>query len=143
MRKGIAHLLLVAALVSSGAAAPFLHVHAHGPGHPASSPGGAVDEHCAHHHAAGAHWHPVETPSSVPCGPRAAAPGHRHDAVALSTAAIETSTAGPVAPTARVQTPATVARPVECGMRRPVDPTAGPDPPLRTLDPARAPPARA
>ena len=128
----IARLLLVAVLVSSGASAPFLHVHAHGSGHGASSSHGAgVDEHCAHHHAEGAHWHLAGSRPRIRGGVLAtgAAP-HRHAAVTLSSAAVETSTAGAGASFALVDAPESGFRPAPpaCGPRLPRTPVRIPRP---------------
>lgn len=138
----IARLLLVVALVSSGATAPFLHVHAHGADHGVSHAEDA-DEHCAHHHAEGAHWHPGGSP-----GPRTGgaftvdSPWHRHAAVALSAAAVQTASAGLDAACALVDTPASAAPAGPGGMRARVAADAGPDPPPLILLAARAPPVR-
>lgn len=137
-----ARVLLAAALASSGAVAPFLHVHAHGAAHPVSAHAGASDEHCAHHHAAGAHWHPIGPPSSEGGrSPAAAAPWGLHAAVALSAAATETPAVRLAAPAVPAAAPETGVLPAPRGARRPVDPTSGPDPPPRAVDAARAPPA--
>ena len=135
-------LLLAVVLASSGASAPFMHVHAHGAAHEASH-GDGIDEHCAHHHAEGAHWHP--TAGATPGGAGALAPagaGHRHAAVALSAAAIESSSIDVGQALAPLDAPGAGAPPVERGVRIPVDPTAGPDPPPCVVDAARAPPFR-
>ena len=142
MLKRIAHLLLVAVTASSGISAPFMHVHAHGPEHGASTHGEAVDEHCAHHHAEGVHWHLETAAPDAGGGLAAAARGHRHAAVALSVVAVGTSTACLDASAAPADLPGAVARPVEHGVRTPVDPTTGPDPPPRAVPAARAPPVR-
>ena len=142
MLHRIARLLLVAALVSSGASAPFLHVHAHGSGHAASPALGAGgDEHCAHHHAAGAHWHPAGSPAPRAGGVLAtdAAP-HGHAAVTLSAPAIETSSIGVDTPCALVDAPETGIPSSRTGARAPVAADAGPDPPPLLLPAARAPP---
>ena len=140
----IARLLLVAVLVSSGASAPFLHVHAHGSEHGASSSHGAgVDEHCAHHHAEGAHWHPAGSRAADTGGVLAtgAAP-HRHSAVTLSSAAVETSTVGAGASFALVDAPESGIQAGPDGMRAPVAADAGPDPPPLIRLATRAPPFR-
>ena len=147
MRKGIAHVLLVAVLASSGASAPFRHVHAHGSAHhPAhgapSSHGDESDEHCAHHHTQGAHWHPA-VEGAADAEAELAAAGHGHAAVTLSAVAIEVSPVRPDAPAARLAGPEAGTVPVPRSLHAPVDPTTGPDPPPRALDAARAPPVRA
>ena len=66
MPHRVARLLLAAALVWSGASAPFAHVHAHGPEHRTSpAHGGGLDAHCAHHRGGGAHWHLPEGPPAA------------------------------------------------------------------------------
>ena len=137
MPHRIACVLLAVTLVSSGVSAPFMHVHAHG----ASSHGEGIDEHCAHHHAEGVHWHPTRSAAPDSGGALATGAGHRHAAVALSGAAIESSSTDLGRSLAAIETPETGAAPVERGVRTPVDPTAGPDPPHRTAA-ARAPPVR-
>ena len=144
MLHRIVHLLLVAALVFSGASAPFMHVHAHGSGHGSSSAHGeAVDEHCAHHHAEGTHWHPAGSPDRgtggtfAPAGSR-----HRHAAVALSAAAIEVASIDVGASCAQVAAPETGIPPLTAGARAPVAADAGPDPPPSPHRAARAPPVR-
>lgn len=140
----IVRLLLVAALVFSGAFAPFMHVHAHGSGHgsPAAH-GEAIDEHCAHHHAEGAHWHPTGSPARgtdralAPAGSR-----HRHAAVTLSAAAIEVASIDVGASCVQVAAPETGIPSVADGARAPVATDAGPDPPAPRLLAARAPPVR-
>lgn len=142
MPHRIACVLLAVALASSGVTAPFMHVHAHGAAHPASH-GDGIDEHCAHHHAEGAHWHPPG--SAAPDGGGAlatAGAGHRHAAVALSAAAIESSSTDVGLSLAPIEGPDAGAPPIERGARTPVDPTAGPDPPPRAVGAARAPPVR-
>lgn len=140
----IVHLVLVAALVFSGASAPFMHVHAHGSGHGSSSAHGeAVDEHCAHHHAEGVHWHPQGSPARGT--DRALArtgSGHRHAAVALSAAAIEVASIDVGASGVQVAAPETGIPSVPDGARAPVATDAGPDPPAPRLRAARAPPVR-
>lgn len=144
MLHRIVHLLLVAALAFSGASAPFMHVHAHGSGYGASSTHGeAVDEHCAHHHAEGVHWHPTGSPARgqggtvAPAGSR-----HPHAAVALSAAAIEGATTDVGASCAQLAAPETGIPSVSAGARAPVAADAGPDPPPPLLPAARAPPDR-
>lgn len=138
----IARLLLVVALVSSGATAPFLHVHAHGADHGASHPGRA-DEHCAHHHAEGAHWHLGGSPASRAGGALATgAASHRHAAVALSAAAVETAAVGLDAACALVDAPESAVPAGPGGMRARVAADAGPDPPPLILLATRAPPVR-
>ncbi len=138
----IARVLLAAALASSGVSAPFLHVHAHGP-HGASSHADGIDEHCAHHHAEGVHWHPTGSAASDSGSTLATAgAGHRHAAVALSAAAIESSSVDVGRSLTPIGAPEAGAPPVQRAARTPVDPTAGPDPPPRTVDAARAPPVR-
>lgn len=193
MPHRVACLLLAAALVWSGASAPFAHVHAHGrerrtsPAH-----GGGPDAHCAHHRGGGAHWHlPEGAPAaerrggagrdagsahrSLPEGPAAGARGarlhrgagsahrrgpegpatgagrdlttaggrHRHAAVALSAAAVETPPVAVGAPAALVGPPGAGALPAPpFGAHVPVDPATGPDPPPRFVAGARAPPVR-
>lgn len=144
MLHRIAHVLLVAALASSSVSAPFQHVHAHGPAYGASSSHGeATDEHCAHHHAEGAHWHLAEGRTSGADGARAAAgAGHRHAAVALPSIAVETSPICVDVSAAPVELPDAAALPNPPGVPAPVDANAGPDPPPRAASAARAPPAR-
>ena len=143
MPHRIARVLLAVALVSSGVSAPFLHVHAHGSGHVASLHGEGVDEHCAHHHAEGVHWHPTGSPASDGGSALATAgAGHRHAAVAVSAAAIESSSTDLGRSFTPLEAPEAGAPPLERGARAPIDPTAGPDPPFRTVAAARAPPAR-
>ena len=143
MEHRIASVLLVAALVSSGVSAPFQHVHAHGPAHGVSpAHGEAIDEHCAHHHAEGAHWHQAEGHASgADTAPTATGPGHRHAAVALPSVAVETSPVCVDVPAAAVELPDADPLPTPRGVPAPVDATAGPDPPP-TVDAARAPPVR-
>ena len=142
MLQRIARLLLVVALVSSGATAPFLHVHAHGADHGASHAGRA-DEHCAHHHAEGAHWHPGGSPAPRTGGAfETGAASHRHAAVALSAAAVETASVGLDAPRAVVDTPASAVPAGPGDQRARVAADAGPDPPPLILLAARAPPVR-
>ena len=90
MLQRVAGLLLVIAVVSAGASAPFAHVHPRGHDHealrlddvPARGP-------AAHHHDPGAHWHltggqAADTPgTSALVGNR-----HHHDSVALATVAV-------------------------------------------------------
>ena len=143
MLQRIARALLAVALASSGATAPFMHVHAHGSAHGASAHGDGIDEHCEHHHAEGAHWHPAgKAPADDGGAPAAAEAGHRHAAVALSAAAIESLSTGVGPFPAAVEAPEAGAPPIERGVRAPVDSTAGPDPPPRTVAAARAPPVR-
>ena len=143
MPHRIAHVLLVVALASSGVAAPFRHVHAHGPAHGrSSSHGEAADEHCAHHHAEGAHWHLAESRAAGADGSRpAAGPAHRHAAVTLPSVAVETSPVWIDVSAAPVEMPAAGVLPTPLEAYAPVDLTAGPDPPSR-VDAARAPPVR-
>ena len=142
MLHRIARLLLVVVLVSSGATAPFLHVHAHGADHGVSSSHARqADAHCAHHHAEGVHWHPARNRAPDAAGALAAVGfGHRHAAVALSAAAMEASPVCLAAPGAWVEPPETGVLPTSPGAHAPVDPTAGPDPPPRAVNAARAPP---
>ena len=141
MPHRIARVLLAVALVSSGVTAPFMHVHAHGAAHPASH-GDGTDEHCAHHHAEGAHWHPPGSAASDGGGALATAGGgHRHAAVALSAAAIETSSPAVDQPWLRLDAPESGIPSKPARAHLPVDPTAGPDPPPRAVA-ARAPPVR-
>ena len=144
MLHRIAHVLLAAALASSGVSAPFQHVHAHGPAHGVSSSHGeATDEHCAHHRAEGAHWHLAEGHASGADGaPTATGPGHRHAAVALPSVAVETSLVGVDMSAAPVELPDADALPTPPGVPAPVDASAGPDPPPRAANAARAPPVR-
>lgn len=147
MRKGIAHVLLVAVLASSGASAQFRHVHAHGathhPGHGApSSHGDELDEHCAHHHTQGVHWHAAGK-GAADAEAELAAAGHGHAAVTLSAVAIEVSPVRLDAPAAQLEAPEAGTVPGPRSLHAPVDPTAGPDPPPRAVDAARAPPVRA
>jgi len=143
MAHRIARVLLAAALVSSGVFAPFMHVHAHGSAHGASSHGEGTDEHCAHHHAEGVHWHPTRSAASDSGGALATADaGHRHAAVALSSAAIGSPSTDVGLSLAPLEAPEAAAPAVERGVRTPVDPTAGPDPPPRAVGAARAPPVR-
>ena len=142
MLQRIARLLLVVALVSSGATAPFLHVHAHGAHHGASHAGRA-DEHCAHHHAEGAHWHLGGSPAPRTGGALATgAASHQHAAVALSAVAVETASAGLDAPRAVVDAPASAVPAGRGDLRARVAADAGPDPPPLILLAARAPPVR-
>ena len=142
MPQRIVRVLLAVALASSGATAPFMHVHAHGAAH-AASHGDGIDEHCAHHHAEGAHWHPAGTATAGGGSALATAGGaHRHAAVALSASAIEGSPTGVGPSLAPVEAPEAGAPPIERGGRAPVDPTTGPDPPPRAVAAARAPPVR-
>ena len=139
MLQRMVHLLLVAAFSSSGASAPFLHVHAHGPGY-----GGAVDEHCAHHHAEGAHWHPPGNPAPDARSALAASgAGHRHAAVSLSAVAIETPSTDTGAPSVLFDAPENGVAPRPAGPCVPVSADAGPDPPPLPLPATRGPPARA
>ena len=140
MLQRMVHLLLVAALSSSGASAPFLHVHAHGPGYGASSHGGSVDEHCAHHHAEGAHWHLPGNPASDAGG--ALADGHGHAAISLSAVAIETPPTDAGAPSVPWDAPENGVASRPAGPRVPVPADAGPDPPPLPLPATRGPPAR-
>ena len=143
MLRRLARVLLVAVLVPSGATAPFMHVHAHGSAHGASSHEDGIDEHCAHHHVGGAHWHATGGAAAAGGGALATAGGrHRHAAVALSAAAIESSSMDVGRSLAPIEAPEAAAPPIERGVRTPVDPTAGPDPPRRAVDAARAPPVR-
>lgn len=141
MPHRIARVLLAVTLAWSGVSAPFLHVHAHGP-HGASSHADGIDEHCAHHHAEGVHWHPTGSAASDGGGALATAAGHRHAAVALSAAAIESSSIDVGRSLTPIESPEAGAPPMERGTRTPVDPTAGPDPPPRAVAAARAPPVR-
>jgi len=139
MPQRIARVLLAVALASSGATAPFMHVHVH----VASSHGDGIDEHCAHHHAEGVHWHTAGNPAADGGGALATAgTAHRHAAVALSAAAIESSSTGVGPSPAAGEALEAGALPIERGVRAPVDPTTGPDPPPRTVAAARAPPVR-
>ena len=142
MLHRIAHMLLVGAVASSGVSAPFLHVHAHGSHFGVSSHGEGVDEHCAHHHAEGAHWHVAD--GRVPGADElaGAAPGHRHAAVTLSAVAIGASSVCLDASVAPLATPEADPPPASRGAHTHVDSTAGPDPPPRAVNAARAPPAR-
>lgn len=144
MLQCIARLLLVAALASSGAAAPFLHVHAHGPDHGASaSHGEGNDEHCEHHYAEGVHWHVTEGPGREAGGALGAAGrGHRHAAVTLSVAMIEATPIDVEESVGPADVPAVDVQPGPRGVPTSVDPTAGPDPPSRAVSAARAPPVR-
>ena len=143
MAHRIARVLLAVALASSGVSAPFMHVHAHGSAHVASSHGEGIDEHCAHHHAEGVHWHPPGSAAPARGGALAtAAAGHLHAAVALSAAAIGSSPVDVGQFLATVEAPEAGAPPIERGVRTPVDPTAGPDPPPCAVGAARAPPVR-
>ena len=144
MLHRIACLLFVVALVSSGATAPFLHVHAHGADFGVSSSHAEeADEHCAHHRAEGAHWHLGESPAPRPGGALATgAASHRHAAVALSAAAVETAPAGLDAACGLVDAPESAAPAGPRAMRAPVAPDAGPDPPLLKFLAPRAPPVR-
>ena len=144
MLQRMVRLLLVMALASSGASARFLHVHAHGPDHGVSSAhGDSTDEHCAHHHSEGAHWHLAEGRASEADGSQTeAASRHHHAAVTLASVAVETSPVCVDVPAARVAMPDADAVPGPRGVRPPVDPTAGPDPPPRSAAAARAPPVR-
>ena len=143
MLQRIAHGLLVAALASSGVAGPFQHVHAHGPAHGESlSHGEATDEHCAHHHAEGAHWHLAEGHAGADEAPTATGPAHRHAAVALPSVAVETSLVGVDVSAAPAELPDADALPTPLGVPAPVDANAGPDPPPRAANAARAPPVR-
>ena len=144
MLQRIARLLLVAALATSSASAPFAHVHAHGHGHGVSSSHReGIDEHCAHHHAEGAHWHLEGSQAADTGGVLAtgAAP-HRHAAVTLSSAAVETSSVGGGASFALVDAPESGIPAGPAGMRAPVASDAGPDPPPLILLATRAPPFR-
>lgn len=142
MLHRIARLLLVVALVSSGATAPFLHVHAHGADH-GGSHAEEADEHCAHHHAEGAHWHLGGSPAPRTGGAFATdSASHRHAAVALSAAAVETVAAGLNAACALVDAPESAVPAGPGGMRARVAADAGPDPPPLILLAARAPPVR-
>lgn len=135
--------LLVAALVSSGASAPFLHVHAHGPDHPGSSWGAPVDDHCAHHHAEGAHWHLPDGRTAAGDGAgTTVGDGHGHAAVALATSAIRASSAHVDAAPALTAAPETAVVSRVRGGNAPVAAAAGPDPPPRATLAARAPPVR-
>ena len=142
MLQCVAHVLLVGAVASSSVSAPFLHVHAHGSHSGVSSHGEGVDEHCAHHHAEGAHWHVAE--GRVPGADElaGAVSGHRHAAVALSAVAIEASPVCLDASVAPLETPEAGPPPASRGAHTHVDSTAGPDPPPRAVNAARAPPAR-
>ncbi len=142
MLQRVAHLLLVAALASSGASAPFLHVHAHGRDHgAAASDGRRIDAHCAHHHAAGAHWHLNGGPAADAGGVLAlAGDRHRHAAVALSAVAVETSPTWVAPAGALTCLPGAGLPPDPCGVHTPVDATTGPDPPPLSGDAARGPP---
>ncbi len=138
----IVRLLLVVALVSSGATAPFLHVHAHGADH-----GGwhaeQADEHCAHHHAEGAHWHLGGSAAARAGGTfTTGAASHRHAAVALSSAAVEAASAGLDVAGALVDAPESGVPVGPGGLRPPVAADAGPDPPPLILLATRAPPVR-
>ena len=140
MPHRIVHVLLVVALASSGVSAPFMHVHAHGA---SSSHGEAIDDHCAHHHAEGAHWHAPGSPVPDTAGaPAADGPGHRHAAVALSVSGIETSASHPGPSFVRADAPETGVPSGPTGARAPVAADSGPDPPPRSVNPARAPPVR-
>ena len=139
----IVRLLLVAALAFTGALAPFMHVHAHGSGHGSSAHGEAVDEHCAHHHAEGAHWHPTGSPARGPdAGSALAGSRHRHAAVTLSAAAIAAASIDVAAHSVRVAAPENGIPPLTAGARAPVAADAGPDPPPSPHRAARAPPVR-
>ena len=139
----IARVVLAVALASSGVSAPFMHVHAHGSAHPVSSHGDGIDEHCAHHHSAGAHWHPAGNAAPHSGTALAAAgAGHRHAAVVVSAAAIESSPLDIGQSFAPLDAPESGMLSDPSGARAPVAEDAGPDPPPRTVDAARAPPAR-
>ena len=141
MPHRIARVLLAVLLASSGVTAPFMHVHAHGSAHPAASHGDGIDEHCAHHHSAGAHWHPAGN-AAADSGAALAAAGHRHAAVAMSAAAIEGSPTDVGQSFAPLDAPESGMPSHPSGARAPVAEDAGPDPPLRAVAAARAPPAR-
>lgn len=144
MLHRIAHVLLAGVVASSGVSAPFRHVHAHGPDSGVSSSHGeGIDEHCAHHHAEGLHWHLTGTRAADAGGSLATAgSGHRHAAVALSAVATETAPVCLDASVAPHETPEAAVPPTSRGVRAHVDPTAGPDPPPRAVNAARAPPVR-
>lgn len=144
-----ASLLLVAALVASGTSAPFAHVHVHSDSHGHDGEGSAssaarVDEHCAHHQAAGVHWHvPESRPAATDGAPEAASYENRHAAVALKSPAIESArpAVDPAPALAAVLETAVVS-----GLRAgsaPVAALAGPDPPPGAVPASRAPPIRA
>ncbi len=142
MLQCVAHVLLVGVVASSSVSAPFLHVHAHGSHSGVSSHGEGVDEHCAHHHAEGAHWHVAEGRVSGADALAGAVAGHRHAAVTLPAVAIEAAPVCLDASVAPLETPEAGPPPVSRGAHRHVDSTAGPDPPPRAVNAARAPPVR-
>ena len=144
MLHRVARLLLVGTLVSSGASAPFVHVHVHGRDHGTSpSTGGEIDAHCAHHRSAGAHWHPTGRQAAGAAGARAAAGDrHRHAAVAPTAAAVETPSVRVAAAPALIEAPEAGVVPSPRGGRAPVGAIVGPDPPPRAVLAARAPPVR-
>ena len=140
MVQRLALLLLVVALVSSGASAPFAHVHPpdrhdHGP---ASI---QVHSHSSNHDSDDTHWHVrgQEAHSAGELGRFGSR--HRHVSVALAAVAVERSTASADAAPSLMTDRQSVVESDEWVRRLTVPLSHLPNPPPRVGQATRAPPA--
>lgn len=140
MVQRLALLLLVVALVSSGASAPFAHVHPpdrhdHGPA------AIQVHSHSSTHDSDDAHWH-VRGQEAHSAGEfRRFGSSHRHVSVVLAAVAVGHSTTSADAAPTLVKDRQAVVRPDLWGRYLTVPLSRLPNPPPRVGPSARAPPA--
>ena len=139
MAQRLALLLLVVAFVSSGASAPFAHVHppdGHNHG-PASI---QVHSHSSTHDSDDAHWH-VRGQEAHSAGElRRFGSSHRHVSVAFAAVAVERSTTSADGAQPLVKDRQSLVRPDPWGRHLTVPLSRLPNPPPRVGPSARAPP---